>query len=188
MRFCLKNEYFFKEYTEGPQSPYYTDFGTWKKIAPWEICVSGTVIKTQIMQKYPTCAYLSQKRVKWGPRYWFSHRWWTGSRRKIRLLNPRTIHKWFQCALHKCFGLIMQCQCLLSCHGSFAFDLSLFLSSQMWLKLTLIGMREGTFYPLVLFGPDFVSWIFIKNSRKILEVKIDINRVNLTPCQAHWVL
>ena len=40
------------------------------------------------------------------------------------------------------------------------------------------------FYLLALFGSDFVSWIFIKNST------IDSNRVNLTPChcQAHWVL
>ena len=48
-------------------------------------------------------------------------------------------------------------------------------------QLTLIGMREGTFHPLVLFELDFVSWI-------ILEVKIDINRINLTPFHAHWVL
>ena len=44
-------------------------------------------------------------------------------------------------------------------------------------------MREGTFHPL--FGSDFVSWIFVKNFQTLLEVKIDINRVNLTPCQAH---
>ena len=42
-------------------------------------------------------------------------------------------------------------------------------------QLTLIGMREGTFHPLVLFGLDFVSWIFIKNFQTFLEVKIDIN-------------
>ena len=35
---------------------------------------------------------------------------------------------------------------------------------------------------------DFVSWIFIKNVQIFLEVKIEINRDNLTPCQAHWVL
>ena len=39
-----------------------------------------------------------------------------------------------------------------------------------------------------MFGSDFVSWIFIKNIKTFLEVKIDINQVNLTPCQAHWVL
>ena len=44
------------------------------------------------------------------------------------------------------------------------------------------------FYLLVLFGSDFVCWIFIKNFQTLLEVKIDINRVNLKPCQAHWVL
>ena len=43
--------------------------------------------------------------------------------------------------------------------------------------LTLIGMmRQGTF----LFGSDFVSWIFTKNFHTFLEVKIDINRINLT--------
>ena len=46
--------------------------------------------------------------------------------------------------------------------------------------------HEGRhFPPPVLFGPDFVSWIFTKNFQTFLEVKIDINRVNLTPCQAH---
>ena len=29
--------------------------------------------------------------------------------------------------------------------------------------LTLIGMREGTFHPLVFFGSDFVSWVFNQN-------------------------
>ena len=47
---------------------------------------------------------------------------------------------------------------------------------------------RGFFYPLVLFGSDFVSWIFFKNFQTFLEVKIDINRVILTPCPAHWVL
>ena len=54
--------------------------------------------------------------------------------------------------------------------------------------LTLIGMREGTFHSPVFFGSDFVSWVFIKNFKTFLEVKIDIDRVNLTPCQAHSVL
>ena len=47
-------------------------------------------------------------------------------------------------------------------------------------SLTLIGLRGDTSL-LVLFGSDFVNWIFIKNFQKNLEVKIDINRVNLTP-------
>ena len=54
--------------------------------------------------------------------------------------------------------------------------------------LTQIGMRQGGFTPLIIFGLDFVSWIFIKNFQTFLEVKIEINRDNLTPCQAHWVL
>ena len=41
--------------------------------------------------------------------------------------------------------------------------------------------EEGYFYLLVLFGSDFVSWIFIKNFQTFLEVKIDINQINLTP-------
>ena len=48
--------------------------------------------------------------------------------------------------------------------------------------------QRGHFSPLVLLGSDFVRWIFIKNIHTFLEVKIDINRVNLTPCKAHWVL
>ena len=46
---------------------------------------------------------------------------------------------------------------------------------------------RGYFYPLVLFGSDFVRWIFFKNFQTFLELKIDINRVILTPCPAHWV-
>ena len=59
-----------------------------------------------------------------------------------------------------------------------------------WYKayLTLIGMRQGGYTPLIVFGLDFVSWIFIKNFQTFLEVKIEINQDNLTPCQAHWVL
>ena len=49
-------------------------------------------------------------------------------------------------------------------------------------------MRQGTFTYLLVLGLDFISWICIKNFQTFLEVKIDINRVNLTPCQAHWVL
>ena len=53
--------------------------------------------------------------------------------------------------------------------------------------LALIGMRQGGFTPLINFGLDFVSWILSKISQH-LEVKIEINRYNLTPCQAHWAL
>ena len=56
------------------------------------------------------------------------------------------------------------------------------------LDLTLIGKREGGFTSLMIFGLDFVSWIFIKNFQTFLEVKIDINWDNLTPCQAHLAL
>ena len=52
--------------------------------------------------------------------------------------------------------------------------------------LTLIGMREYTFHPLSFFGSDFDCWV--KNFQPFLEVKIDINGVNLAPCLAHWVL
>ena len=55
-------------------------------------------------------------------------------------------------------------------------------------SLTLIGMRQGGFTSLVILGLDFVSWIFIKNFQTFLEVKIQINQDNLTPCQAYWVL
>ena len=58
----------------------------------------------------------------------------------------------------------------------------------MVMYLTLIGMRQGGFTPLIIFGLVFYSWIFIKNFQTFLEVKIEINWDNLTPCQAHWVL
>ena len=48
--------------------------------------------------------------------------------------------------------------------------------------------KAGRIYPLTIFGLDFVSWIFIKNFQTFLEMKIEINRDNSTPCQAHWVL
>ena len=47
--------------------------------------------------------------------------------------------------------------------------------------LTLIDMRGDTFISLS-FLDQILSGKFLS---KILEVKIDINRVNLTPCQAH---
>ena len=53
--------------------------------------------------------------------------------------------------------------------------------------LTLIDTREDTFHPPYFFWADFVSWFFIENYQAFLELKIDINQVNLTPCQAHWV-
>ena len=57
------------------------------------------------------------------------------------------------------------------------------------MKLTLFGTWEGGhFYPLVLVGSDFVSWIFFKNFQTLLEVKIYINRVILTPCPARCPL
>ena len=64
MEVCLKNEYFFKECTEGHDITWI--LGLEKNIALQE---SRTVIKTQITEKSPSCAYLSQNRVKWGPRY-----------------------------------------------------------------------------------------------------------------------
>ena len=48
--------------------------------------------------------------------------------------------------------------------------------------------EAGHFPPLVLFGTDFVSWIFTRNFQTFLEVKIDINWNNLTPCQVNCVL
>ena len=56
------------------------------------------------------------------------------------------------------------------------------------LSSNVFPYRWDALYILVLFGSDFVSWIFIKNLKTFLEVKIDINRVNLTPCQAQFVL
>ena len=46
----------------------------------------------------------------------------------------------------------------------------------------------GHFPPIVLFESEFVSWIFIKNFKTFLEVKIDINLAILALCQALWVL
>ena len=48
--------------------------------------------------------------------------------------------------------------------------------------------ETGRIYLLIIFELDFVSWIFIKNFQTFLEVKIEINRDNLTPFQANWVL
>ena len=45
------------------------------------------------------------------------------------------------------------------------------------LDLTLISMSKGRFIPLIIFGLDFVSLIFIKNFKTFLEVKIEINQI-----------
>ena len=51
--------------------------------------------------------------------------------------------------------------------------------------LTLIGLREGTVHPLSFLDQDVSADFLSKISPKKLEVKIDINRVILTLCQAH---
>ena len=56
------------------------------------------------------------------------------------------------------------------------------------MDLTLIGMRQDTFHPLLHFGSDFVSWIFITNLKTFLEVKIDINRVNFDIIEVKLIL
>ena len=53
----------------------------------------------------------------------------------------------------------------------------------MFATVTLIGMRQGGFTSLIIFGLDLLSLTFIKQT--FLEVKIEINWDNLTPCQAH---
>jgi hypothetical protein len=53
--------------------------------------------------------------------------------------------------------------------------------------LTLFG-TGGYFYSLVLFGLEFVSWLFIKTSQTFSEVKDDISRIILTPRSAYWKL
>ena len=45
--------------------------------------------------------------------------------------------------------------------------------------------ETGWIYLLVIFEFGFVSRIFIKNFQTFLGVKIEINRNNMTPCQAH---
>ena len=49
---------------------------------------------------------------------------------------------------------------------------------------------SGHFYPLLLYESDFVSWFSLKISKPLLEVKIDINRVILSPnslmCYLTW--
>ena len=48
--------------------------------------------------------------------------------------------------------------------------------------------EEGYFPCLVLFGSDLSAEYISKMSEPFLEVKNDINWVNLTSCQAHWVI
>ena len=54
-------------------------------------------------------------------------------------------------------------------------------------KLTLLAWGRALYYPLVVFGLNFVGWIFMQTFQTFLEVKIDINRVTLKPFQPHWV-
>ena len=58
--------------------------------------------------------------------------------------------------------------------------------------LTLSGMGQtGHFYPYVFVRSDFVCWYFFKNFQTLLEVKIELNRIILTPCLikvAPWLL
>ena len=56
------------------------------------------------------------------------------------------------------------------------------------LDLNLIGMRGDTFISSSFLDQILTAEFLPKISKKILEVKIDINWVNFTPCQAHWVL
>ena len=56
------------------------------------------------------------------------------------------------------------------------------------LHYVFVKKKSRYFYLLVLFGSDFVSWVFIKNFQTFLEVKINIYWVNLTPCQAYCFL
>ena len=50
----------------------------------------------------------------------------------------------------------------------------MFLTGKLHLNahLTLIGMRQGTFHPLILFRSDFVSWIWSKNSKLFWRLKL----------------
>ena len=60
----------------------------------------------------------------------------------------------------------------------------LFISWATFDSLTLIGMRGDTFISLSFLDQILSVEFFIKNFQPILEVKIDINWINLTPCQA----
>ena len=54
-------------------------------------------------------------------------------------------------------------------------------------SLTLIGMKGNTFISLSVLDQILFA-VFYENFPTFFEVKININRVNLTPCHAHWVL
>ena len=98
----------------------------------------------------------------------------------------------FQLQLLNGNGLIVYCACIEKCQansrlgkvGEFRqVKLNFFLwkkvCEKVWTttnSLTLISMRQGTFHPL-----SFLDQIL--NFQTVLEVKIDINRVNLTPWQ-----
>ena len=53
------------------------------------------------------------------------------------------------------------------------------------LELTLIGMWEGTFHHLSFLDQIFSAEFLSKKFRVFFELKIDINRANLTPCQTY---
>ena len=58
------------------------------------------------------------------------------------------------------------------------------LSLLAWSIVNPIWHEEGRIYPPYI-ALDFVSSIFIKKFQTFSSVKIEINRNNLTPCQAH---
>ena len=59
---------------------------------------------------------------------------------------------------------------------------------QIW-GLSLFGKGGGGyFYRLIIFRSEFGSWIFIKKFQTFVEVNYGIKWVNLTPCQAHWIV
>ena len=51
--------------------------------------------------------------------------------------------------------------------------------------LTLSGTEEGTFTLMFLFDQILSADFFFKDFQTLLEVKIEINQVILTPCLAH---
>ena len=52
-------------------------------------------------------------------------------------------------------------------------------------SLTLSDMGQGIFIPLSLLDQILSADFFFKNFQTLLEVKIEINQVILTPCPAH---
>ena len=50
---------------------------------------------------------------------------------------------------------------------------------------TLIGMRQGTFHPLSFLDQDVSTDFLSQILNKKLEVRIEINQIVLTLCQAH---